>query len=204
MNVIGLCGSPREGNTEYYVRGVLGDLAELGHQTEFIKLNPLDIEQCQGCYGCIKRKKCVLEDDFDMVFQAMSQADCIVVGSPVYNGSITPRLKAVLDRAGFSARWVNNKMETKKGKYDWGQMVFSRKLFAPITVARKTGQTFALAQMALWASVNDMVLVGSNYWTVGTAGTSGLVNASEDEEGESIMRHLVENLDYLGAKLYGE
>ena len=61
----------------------------------------------------------------------------------------------------------------------------------PITVARKTGQTFALAQMALWASVNDMVLVGSNYWTVGTAGTSGLVNASEDEEGESIMRHIL-------------
>jgi hypothetical protein len=47
-----------------------------------------------------------------------------------------------------------------------------------------------------------MVLVGSNYWTVGTAGTSGLVNASEDEEGTSIMAHLVENLDFLGKRLY--
>ncbi len=152
--------------------------------------------------GVLKEKKCVIEDDFNMIFNAMSDADCIIVGSPVYNGSITPRLKAVLDRAGFSARWVNNDLKTKKGKYDWGEMVFSKKLFAPITVARKTGQTFALAQLALWASVNDMLMVGSNYWTVGTAGTSGLVNASEDEEGNSIMNHLVENLHYVGERLY--
>lgn len=202
MKVLGICGSPREGNTEYYVRSVLDQLTELGHSAEFMKLNPLSIEQCQGCYGCIKRKKCTVEDDFDMIFQAMAQSDCIIVGSPVYNGSITPKLKAVLDRAGFSARWVNNDMETRNGKYDWGQMVFSRKLFAPITVARKTGQTFALAQLALWGSVNDMIMVGSNYWPVGTAGTSGLVNASEDEEGESIMKHLVENLHFLGERIF--
>lgn len=47
-----------------------------------------------------------------------------------------------------------------------------------------------------------MIMVGSNYWTVGTAGTSGLVNASEDEEGQSIMNHLVENLDFLSGKLF--
>ena len=76
-------------------------------------------------------------------------------------------------------------------------MVFSRKLFAPVTVARKTGQTFALAQLTLWAQVNDFITVGSNYWTVGTAGASGSVNAHEDAEGMSILAHLSDNLDYL-------
>lgn len=147
MKVLGLGGSPREGNTEYYVRKVLDDLSELGHQSQFIKLNPLSVEQCQGCYGCIKRKKCVIEDDFDMIFQAMAEADCIVVGSPVYNGSITPRLKAVLDRAGFSARWVNNKLETKKGKYDWGEMVFSRKLLHQLPLLEKQDRHLRLLSL---------------------------------------------------------
>lgn len=202
MKILGICGSPREGNTEIYIKSVLDQLAERGHQTYYIPLRPLKIEQCEGCYGCVKALKCIVEDDFQSVFAQMVDADCIVVGSPVYNGSITPRLKALLDRAGFSARWMKNNLKTDAGNYNWGQMVFSRKLFAPITVARKTGQTFALAQLTLWAQVNDFITVGSNYWTVGTAGASGSVNAHEDAEGMSIMTHLAENLDDLLKRIH--
>lgn len=197
MKIIGICGSPREGNTEYYIKTVLDHLNDKGHETLYVPLRSMKIEQCEGCYGCVKAHQCMVEDDFQAVFKHMIDADAIVVGSPVYNGSITPRLKALLDRAGFSARWMKNDLSTQNGKYDWGQMVFSRKLFAPISVARKTGQTFALSQMTLWAQVNDFITVGSNYWNVGTAGTSGSVNANEDAEGLSIMAHLAENMDFL-------
>lgn len=197
MKILGICGSPREGNTEIYIKSVLDQLAERGHQTYYIPLKSLSIGQCEGCYGCVKALKCTIEDDFQSVFAHMIDADCIVMGSPVYNGSITPRLKALMDRAGFSARWMKNELKTAEGSYNWGQMVFSRKLFAPVTVARKTGQTFALAQLTLWAQVNDFITVGSNYWTVGTAGASGCVNAHEDAEGMSILAHLSDNLDYL-------
>jgi len=201
MNVIGICGSPRAGNTEYYINVVLEGLKKKGFKTEFISLRDRSINQCEGCYGCIENKKCVVEDGFQEVFNKMLKADALIVGSPVYNGSITPRLKALLDRAGFSARWMKNDMKTSDGKYDWGQMPFSRKVFAPITVARKTGQTFAYAQLALWAAVNDFIITGSNYWTVGSAGTSGSINANEDTEGISIMEHLAGNIDYVIKKL---
>ncbi|MEN1759579.1 flavodoxin family protein [Anoxynatronum sibiricum] len=202
MKVIALCGSPRNGNTEFYLTQVLGHLKAQGHETSLILLKDKKIEQCTGCYQCIENKACVVQDDFQAVFQEMIEADCIVAGSPVYNGSITPRLKAVLDRAGFSARWMKNELNTTDKKYNWGQMIFSRKLFAPITVARKTGQTFAWSQLALWAGVNDLILVGSNYWTVGTAGTSGKMNADEDTEGASIMKHLSDNLHFLLTKIH--
>lgn len=202
MKIVALCGSPRQGNTEYYLKEVLQALAAKNHDTLFIPLRNKEINQCNGCYKCVEHKKCVINDDFAAVFTAMIEADCILAGSPVYNGSITPRLKALLDRAGFSARWMKNQMSTTDKKYNWGEMVFSRKLFAPVTVARKTGQTFALAQLALWASVNDFIILGSNYWPVGTAGISGKVNADEDAEGASIMAHLAENIDFLLNKIH--
>ncbi len=202
MKVIGICGSQREGNTEIYVKTVLEKLSEQGHDTVYIPLKMLKIGVCEGCYGCVKAGQCVIEDGFQAVFQLMTKCHCLVVGSPVYNGSVTPKLKAVLDRAGFSARWMKNDMKTDQGQYQWGDMVFSKKLFAPITVARKTGHTFALAQLTLWAQVNDLITVGSNYWNVGVAGTSGAVDAANDAEGMAIMGHLCSNLDYLAKKLY--
>lgn len=201
MKILGLCGSPREGNTKYYIEYVLEILKNKGFEVELVKLKDFNITQCEGCYGCIENKSCVIDDDFHEVFNKMIEADGILLGSPVYNGSITPRIKALMDRAGFSSRWMKNDLDTDKGKYSWGQMPFSRKVIAPITVARKTGQTFAYAQIALWAAVNDFIIVGSNYWTVGSAGTSGSVNASEDTEGISIMEHLAENMDFVISKL---
>jgi multimeric flavodoxin WrbA len=199
--ILGLSGSPREGNTNYYVQRVLDDLSGRGHTTQFIHLKDKRIEGCTGCYGCVEAKRCVVDDDFQEIFDAMVGADALVVGTPVYNGSMTPKLKALLDRAGFSARWMKNELASGGSKYDWGEMTFSKKLFAPLTVARKTGQTFALAQLYLWGSVNDLITVGSNYWNVGTAGTGGAKDAAEDEEGHSITAHLAENLDYLLNKL---
>lgn len=201
MKILGICGSPRVGNTEYYINIVLNDLKEKGFEVELIRLRDKIINQCQGCYGCIENKECIVNDDFQEIFKKMLEVDGLIIGSPVYNGSITPRLKALLDRSGFSSRWMKNDLKTNNGKYDWGQMPFSRKVFAPITVARKTGQTFAYAQLALWAAVNDFIITGSNYWTVGLAGTSGSINAKEDTEGISIMQHLAGNMDHIIKKL---
>ena len=201
MKAIGICGSPREGNTEIYIKEVLNALDEREHETIYLPLKLMNIAPCEGCYKCVKEGKCVIKDDFQAVFNHMVEADCIIMGSPVYNGSITPKLKALMDRAGFSARWMKNDMTATADGYNWSEMVFSRKLFAPITVARKTGQTFALAQLMLWAQVNDFITVGSNYWTVGSAGTSGQINAKEDEEGMSIMAHLADNLDFIMNRL---
>lgn len=204
MKIVGISGSPRKGNTKYYVSLVLEELKAKGHDVEFIHLMDYQIQGCTGCYGCIKAKRCVIKDDFDGVFDKMVEAQAIVVGTPVYNGSMTPHLKALLDRAGFSARWMKNELNPEKGKYSWGEMTFSKKIFAPITVARKTGQTFALAQLFLWGAVNDFITVGSNYWTVGSAGTSGSVNASEDSEGISIMKHLAGNIDVAVSSIHGQ
>lgn len=202
MKALAICSSPREnGNTEYFTKVVLSKLEKEGIETEFISLIDKKIDECSGCYHCVKNADCKIKDDFQEVFKKMIEADAILLASPVYHGSITSKLKALLDRAGFTGRWIANEMKAKSNSYDWKGSAFSRKLVAPITVARRTGQTFAFSQLMLWATVNDCIVVGSNYWNVGSAGTSGRRDAENDKEGIGIMEHLASNIAYLLNKI---
>ncbi|WP_206808556.1 flavodoxin family protein [Paradesulfitobacterium ferrireducens] len=198
MKVVGFCGSPRvKGNTEFLVGTALEQLQKQGIETELIRLADKKIDQCSGCYACVNTKECSIEDDFQELFQKMMEADGLILGSPVYHSSITPKLKALLDRAGFLCRWVANDMKSGNSSYQWKGTAFSGKVMAPITVARRAGQNFAFAQLLLWATVNDMIVVGSNYWNVGVAGTGGKVDADQDAEGIGIIRHMSDNMGFV-------
>lgn len=202
MKILGICGSPRDNsNTRYYLKLVLSELEKQGAETELVLLKDLNIRGCKGCYGCVKAKKCVIEDDFEGIFEKMIESEGILFGSPVYHSSITPELKALLDRSGFSGRWYSNEMKQNNESYQWKGTAFSGKIVAPVTVARRAGQNFAFAQILLWATCNDCVVVGSNYWNVGVAGKGGSVNADEDEEGIGIMKHLADNMIHVIGKM---
>lgn len=202
MKVIGICGSPREkSNTKTYIDFTLQELRKKGFETELITLRDKNIQECTGCYGCVEAKHCVIEDDFQKIFKKMIESDGIIIGSPVYNSSITAKLKGLLDRAGFTGRWISNNMKDESGNYEWRGTAFSGKVAAPITVARRAGQNFAFAQLLLWMTVNDFIVTGSHYWNIGVAGTSGKVDALEDEEGLITMRHLAENMAHVITQL---
>lgn len=195
MKVVGIGGSPRnESNSGYLVSYCLDKLKEQGIETRYIALRDKEIAECRGCYECVKNGGCTRKDDFQDVFEAMIEADGLLLGSPVYHASITPGLKSLLDRAGFSGRWMKNRMEAKADGYQWKGTVFSGKVAAPVTVARRAGQNFAFAQLLLWMTVNDLIVVGSHYWNVGVAGKGGASDAADDAEALNILDHLAENM----------
>jgi len=198
MKVVGFCGSPREnGNTQFLIETALNQLKKSGFETELISLRDKKIEECSGCYACVDLKECVIEDDFALMFEKMMEADGIILGSPAYHSSITPKLKALLDRAGFLGRWVVNDLNTKNSTYQWQGTAFSGKVVAPVTVARRAGQNFAFAQMLLWATVNDTIVVGSHYWSIGVAGKGGIVDADQDLEGIGTIVHMADNMGHV-------
>ena len=181
MKAIAICGSPREGgNTEYYLKTVLGELAQKGVETEYIPMLDKTVKPCRGCYGCLQAKKCVQDDDFEAIFQKMEQADIIILGSPVYVGKPTSLLQALLERVTFSARASGRMLSGKVG--------------APVTVARRAGQVYAFGELLLWYFINDMVIPGSMYWNVAVAGAKGAKDADKDLEGIEIMKYTAANL----------
>jgi len=189
MKAIAICGSPRtKGNTEMLLQRCLERLSEAGVDTEYVTLRGKTIEPCRACSVCYKKKDgtCTIkDDDFHEVFDAMTAADIIVVGSPVYFGSATPQLMALLDRAGYVSRANGN--------------LFSRKLGGPITVARRAGQNFTYAQLLYWYTINDMIVAGSSYWNVAIGRGRG--DVQEDTEGLETVDRFAENLAWLAKKL---
>ncbi len=199
MKVIGICGSPRkESNTRFFLNIALEKVAETGIDTELIKLRDKNIGYCTGCYNCSNGDGCSIKDDYQEVYEKILEADGVLLGSPVYHGSMTANLKALLDRVGFSSRWKANDM---KKDYSWNGTLFSGKVGAPVVVARRAGFTSAFQQLLLWLTVKDFVVAVSHYWNVGVAGKGGAVDAAEDAEGINIIEHLGENVAMLVQKL---
>ena len=186
MKTIAICGSPREnGNTEFMMRVVLEELEKTGIETEFVSLRGLSILPCRGCYQCLSAGHCTMEDDFAGVFAKMQAADGILIGSPVYVARPTALLSALLERATFFGRAAGQPLAGKVG--------------GPVTVARRTGQAFASAELLLWFFINDIVVPGSMYWNVGVAGARGAHDAENDAEndaeGVEIMKRYAVNME---------
>lgn len=187
MKVIGLCGSPRKaGNTETCINLALEEIAGEGIETEHILLRDVDVQRgCTACGGCRKAKdgRCVgVDDGVNEVLAKIYAADAVVAGSPVYFGSATPELMAVLHRMGYVARGMEkNPLE--------------RKVAAGIAVARRAGQNFTLDQIQNVVGPLDMVLAGSSYWTIAFGGAPGSV--LDDTEGVETMRRLGRNIAWL-------
>jgi len=168
MKVVGIVGSPRKnGNTEILTTHTLRAIADEGLDTELIRLADLDIRPCNACMVCQQEERCPIEDDLFPIYLKMKEADGIILASPVYFGSATALMKALMERTGYISRPYGEPFKGKVG----GSLV----------VARRTGQNFTLAQLNFWFQILGMVVPGSTYWNMAFGREKGEV--SNDEEG---------------------
>ncbi len=182
QKVLGISGSMREnGNTEYLTGYALSQFDESKFNSELVSLKDLTIRPCKGCYSCMEARKCIIDDDdFELIFNKMAEADGLILGSPVYFSAVHPQLMSLLDRAGFVRIWSGER--------------FSGKVGGPITVARRAGQNMAFSQLLMWFFINDIIVPGSSYWTMSVAGAKAARDASEDQEALLHISHFVNNM----------
>ena len=189
MKVLGISGSPRRGgNTDILVGAALDVLAAQGFETELLSLADRPIKPCVGCRGCFAgdTMRCVQEDPaFEGVLDKFAAADGILIGSPVYFGSATPQIMALLDRVGYVARKYPELLRRKTG--------------AAIVVARRAGQNFTFAQLNYFFLISEMIVPGSTYWNVAFGREKGEVR--NDTEGMETVKKLAENMAWLMTRL---
>jgi len=186
IKVVGIVGSPRaEGNTELLVREALRAAEEQGAEVEVITLWDKEIKPCDACLSCRKTKECRIKDDFPQIFEKMVGADGIIIGSPVYFGSATPQVKALIDRAGY--------LSVARGR------VFENKVGGPLVVARRAGQNFTLAELLFFFLHQGMIVPGSIYWNIAFGRERGEV--MKDDEGVKTVRTFGERLVWLIKKV---
>lgn len=113
MKILGISCSPRKGQTTYKAVSVCLEAARETNssiETELIELAGLDIRPCVACGHCKKGLKCSIKDDFSSLIPALADENIggMIIGTPVYFGSITAQCKALLDRCVMFRRngWI--------------------------------------------------------------------------------------------------
>jgi len=103
MLILAINGSPnKEGNTVFLLNKVLEEVRENGAQTEMIHvmdaLEDQDKPYCDACSSPCNRS-CIDGTELEGVFARLEESDGIILGSPVYFGTVSAQMKAFWDKS---------------------------------------------------------------------------------------------------------
>jgi multimeric flavodoxin WrbA len=107
MKAIAINGSPRKTwNTAKLLENTLAGAAENGAETELVHLYDHDFKGCVSCFACKKiggksYGRCAVSDGLAPILQKVSEADVLLLGTPVYFGSETGEMRSFLERLLF-------------------------------------------------------------------------------------------------------
>ena len=94
-------GSPRKsGNSAVLADQVAAGAQEAGAQVESFYLHGMDISPCDACEACQASAdaECIVDDDMQLLYPKVREADAIVYASPIYWYTISAQLKLFMDR----------------------------------------------------------------------------------------------------------
>lgn len=184
MKVLAINGSPRKnGNTHQMLEAILEAAGE-DVDKKVIFLKDYHINPCDGCYSCQNSARCHIEDEMEKILDKMVKADVIIVGSPVYYGSVTPEVRILCDRVGFVSQ---GRLEGKIG--------------VAVTIARRWGHINAMMQIVAWFLNLGMLVVGpGDGWCSATAKEIG--DFEKDKEGVEIAEKMGVKIRKLLNKLF--
>jgi len=97
--ILGIIGSPRKlGNCEIAIKAVSRHISQ-PHELKILRISDFDIRPCRGCYTCLfKEGRCVIQDDLPLIWEALFEADALIVAAPTYFLGPNATLKHLLDR----------------------------------------------------------------------------------------------------------
>jgi len=107
MKVLAINGSPRKkGNTSMLLESALEGAKGAGAEVELVRLYSLKFTGCVSCFECKKiggksYGRCAVKDDLREVLEKVSEADALILGTPVYFGGETGEMRSFMERLCF-------------------------------------------------------------------------------------------------------
>lgn len=191
VKIIGISGSPKlKGNTIYLINKALEVAKGLGAETEVIQLGNAKISPCNACNKCKKTGKCNIEDDMVKILEKVENADGLIIGSPVYFGTMTAQLKMFVDRS-----------RPLRSRFALSQTVAGA---IAVGASRNGGQETTISTIHEFLFIQDAIVVGDGAPTAhyGGTGHGGDIHDCEtDEFGLNTAKNLGKRVTELAIKL---
>ena len=185
MKVLMLNGSFNpDGSTSAGLEIMAKTFAEEGVETEIVTVGAKPIADCIACGKCAELKRCVFANDAVNDFAEKAKtSDGFVFGSPVYYAHPSGRIQSFLDRLFFSTMNADRYASLR------------HKPCASIVVARRAGTSASFDVLNKYATISQMIVVGSTYWNESHAQTKE--DVPEDPEGLQTLQNLARNMVYV-------
>ena len=190
IRILGISGSPRNMATDFLVREALKIAEEkYGAETDYFSAKGKKLNFCIHCDFCIRTKEgCIHKDDISAeLYDKMTWADAWIIGTPVYQGTLSAQTKTIMDRC--------RAIVAKNPK------VFLNKVGMGIADGgdRIGGQEPAIQTILNFYVINEMIPVGGGSFGANLGGTfwskdKGAEGASEDSEGMRSLRKTLKKL----------
>ena len=179
MKVIAFNGSPHNnGVIQTAIESMCAEMENEKIGTEIIQAGKGAIRGCVDCRKCRELGKCAFDDDLvNVAAEKAREADGIIIGSPVYYGSIAGTFKCFLDRLFFSG------------------LALDFKPASALVSCRRSGGINAYHQMNNYFTLARAVIVPSIYWPIMHGNNSE--ESQEDKEGLQIVKTTAANMAWL-------
>ncbi len=160
--ILEICGSPRRAGTyNMLLEAAEGAKAVPGTEVELIELRKLDIRPCKGCMRCSEDgadplRPCLSnDDDFGAdLAQKLIRADGLIVGSPVYYGTVSGQLKTFMDRTEPLLRYSKSSLRCGLRSKVGGAVAVGSN--------RHGGEETTIIAIVHWMLIHDMIVVGTS------------------------------------------
>ncbi|MEA1905810.1 MAG: flavodoxin family protein [Euryarchaeota archaeon] len=187
IRLLGISGSPRLASTDYVVKDAL-DYASQKHaaQTEYITLHKRTIGFCKHCDFCVrKREGCIQKDGMEEIYERLLWADAVLIGTPVYQGTLSGQTKTMLDRFRALVAKDPAALRNKAGAA------------AAVGGDRIGGQELAIRSILDFYVISEMIPVGGGSFGANLGGTfwskdKGAEGVSADADGTRSMRRTID------------
>ena len=120
------------------------------------------------------------KDNNTAIIAEIEAADGLILGSPVYYGSVTAQLKTFMDRIGLLGEAHGRSLRGKIG--------------GSVSVARRWGHLSVQAELMLWFDRVEMVHVGCGWCSATSTDANDI---SSDAEGATYPERLADNISLL-------
>jgi multimeric flavodoxin WrbA len=110
--ILALYGSPRkQGNTSTLLSNAAKGARERGAEVEEIHLRDLKISPCLEIYECKNTGRCIIQDDFQILYDKLLACDALMLSSPVFFYTVSAHTKIFMDRC--QALWAKKYLMEK-------------------------------------------------------------------------------------------
>jgi multimeric flavodoxin WrbA len=179
MKVVALNGSPhQDGVVGKGIAVMAAELEKEGIEVEVVHVGRLRVRGCIDCRKCRELGACVFNDDpVNECAEKIGRAGGLILGSPVYYGSIAGAFKSFLDRLFFPGLSLKGKAA------------------AVVVSLRRSGGINTFHQLNNYLNLSQALITPSVYWDVihGNSETEVL----QDREGLQIMEISGRNMAWL-------